>query len=56
MKRLYGMLKVFLFCCIGVFAGSSLYQYVDYTRRPGLYEWQSAPWYTAIVWRGMVRR
>ena len=38
---------------IGVFLGSSLYQYLDYKAHPGLYEMQSAPWYTAIQIRGL---
>ena len=53
MKRLYNALKIALWCVIGVFIGSSLYQYIDYKARPGLYQWQSAPWYVSIEVRGL---
>ena len=43
MKKLYGFLRILLWCFIGVFLGSSLYQYLDYKAHPGLYEMQSAP-------------
>jgi len=33
---------------IGVFIGSSLYKWLDYKARPGLYAMQSAPWYLSI--------
>ena len=33
---------------MGVFAGTSVYQYIDYRQRPGLYALISAPWYTSI--------
>ena len=47
MKKLYGFLRILLWCFIGVFLGSSLYQYLDYKAHPG------APWYTAIQIRGL---
>lgn len=48
MKKLYNTLKVALWCVVGVFAGTSVYQYIDYHQRPGLYALTSAPWYTSI--------
>lgn len=53
MKRLYNILRTALWCFMGVFVGSSIYQYYDYKRYPGLYEMQSAPWYLSIEIRGM---
>lgn len=48
MKKLYNTLKVALWCVVGVFAGTSVYQYIDYRQRPGLYALTSALWYTSI--------
>lgn len=53
MKKLYDFLRILLWCFIGVFLGSSLFQYLDYKAHPDLYEIQSAPWYTAIQIRGL---
>ena len=52
-SREANVLKIALWCVIGVFIGSSLYQYIDYKARPGLYQWQSAPWYMSIEVRGL---
>ncbi len=38
---------------IGVFMGHSMYIYFDYKKHPGLYEIQSAPWYTSIQIYGL---
>ena len=38
---------------IGVFIGHSMYRYFDYKKHPGLYEIQSAPWYTSIQIYGL---
>lgn len=48
MKKLYNTLKVALWCVVGVFIGTSIYQYIDYHRHPELYALTSAPWYTSI--------
>lgn len=48
MKKLYNTLKVALWCVVGVFIGTSIYQYIDYRQRPDLYALTSAPWYTSI--------
>ena len=53
MKKLYGTLKITLWCFIGVFIGSSISRYQEYKAYPGLYEMQSAPWYSVIVIRGI---
>ena len=37
----------------GVFIGHSIYKYFDYTKNPGLYEMQTAPWYTSIQVNGL---
>ena len=51
MKKLYNVLKIMVWCFIGVFIGSSIYRYYDYTTHPALYAWQSAPWYLSIgIW------
>lgn len=52
MKQVYAMLKWLLIGFIGVFIGSSLYQYYDYRKFEDLYLAQSAPWYTSIIVRG----
>lgn len=54
MKKLYHILKIVLWCFVGVFIGSSIYQYYDYKAHTGLYEIQSAPWYLSIQIRGVV--
>lgn len=52
MKKLYSILKIMLWCFVGVFVGSSIYQYYDYKTHSGLYEIQSAPWYLSVLIRG----
>ena len=54
MKKWYLILKIVLWCVIGVFAGSSIYQVYDYMKRPGLYMMNSAPWYLSIVVNGLM--
>ena len=49
MKRLYAALKTALWCVIGVFFGTSLYQICDYRLRRELYAMTSAPWYLSIL-------
>ena len=48
MKKLYQILRPAILCVVGVFFGTSIYQYIDYRRRPDLYALTSAPWYTSI--------
>ncbi len=49
MNKLYRMLKSMVCSFAGAFIGYSLYQYYHYKKNPGLYELQSAPWYTDIL-------
>lgn len=53
MRRIYQILKVLAASMIGIFIGTSIYQYMDYKRRPGLYALNSAPWYTGIQVMGI---
>ena len=48
MKKLYQILRTAILCVVGVFFGTSIYQYIDNRRRPDLYALTSAPWYTSI--------
>ena len=34
MKKLYQILRTAILCVVGVFAGTSVYQYIDYRQRP----------------------
>lgn len=52
MKQLYRFFYIALWCFIGVFLGSTLYQIYDYNAHPDLYALQSAPWYLSILVRG----
>lgn len=47
-------LNILIGSFIGTFVGHSIYKYFDYRKRPGLYEIQSAPWYTSIQIYGLV--
>ena len=42
MKKLYQILRTAILCVVGVFAGTSIHQYIDYRQRPGLYALTSA--------------
>lgn len=53
MERVYQVLRIALWCFLGVYIGSSLYQYYDYATHPELYSMPSAPWYTGIFIRGI---
>ena len=48
MKKGYQYLKIALGSVIGVFIGTSIYQYVDYSMHKDLYMLRSAPWYLSI--------
>ena len=49
MKKLCTLLKTAIWCLIGVFLGSTIYTILDEKAHPGLYEMQSAPWYTGVL-------
>ena len=53
MKKLRQILLCFIFANLGAFLGRSVSIYADYRKYPGLYEMQSAPWYTGIVVSGL---
>jgi len=38
---------------VGVFIGHGIYIFWDYKTHPGLYDMQSAPWYTGILYYGI---
>lgn len=46
-------LNIIIGSFIGVFTGHSIYRYFHYRKYPGLYEMQSAPWYTSIQIYGL---
>ncbi len=48
MKKGYQYLKIALGSVIGVFAGTSIYQCVDYSMHKDLYMLTSALWYLSI--------
>ena len=48
MKKLYQILRTAIWCVVGVFFGTSIYQYIDYRQRSDLYAFTLAPWYTSI--------
>lgn len=53
MKKLYKILKTAIWCVIGVFIGTSIYQCYNYYTHPGLYALTSAPWYLGIQIAGI---
>ncbi len=53
MKQLAQALRIAMGSFVGVFLGSSVYQYIHWKTHPGLYAMQSAPWYAGIL-RGAV--
>lgn len=53
MEKLHKLLKIAIWCVIGVFIGTSIYQYYDYYTHPGLYALTSAPWYLGIQIAGI---
>lgn len=53
LKKWNRNLNIIIASFIGVFIGHSGYRYFDYKKYPGLYETQSAPWYTSIQIYGL---
>ena len=53
MKKLYGTLKLFLGCDMGVFAGRCIGQYWDLKAHPDLYAMRSVPWYQPLKVQGL---
>lgn len=52
MKRWNHILNTLMCVSIGVFIGNCGYVVYDFKARPGLYEMQSASWYTSILMYG----
>lgn len=48
MKLLQKALNIAIWSYVGVFLGSSVFRWLDFTARPGLYAMESAPWYLSI--------
>ena len=53
LKKLDGILNILISSFIGAFVGHAIYVYLDYRTYPGLYDIQSAPWYTGILYYGI---
>ena len=53
LKKLNGILNILICSFIGAFAGYVIYVCLDYRTHPGLYDMQSAPWYTGILYYGI---
>jgi len=53
LKKWNTNLNIIIGSFIGVFIGLSMYKYFEYKKYPGLYELQSAPWYTSIQIYGL---
>lgn len=52
LKRLNVLMNIVMGTVIGVFLGHGAYTFWHYKTYPGLYEMQSAPWYTSILLYG----
>lgn len=53
MKKLNTILNIVIGLFVGVFIGYGIYMFWDYKAHPGLYDMQSAPWYTNILVYGI---
>lgn len=53
LKKVNQCLNVLLGAMIGVYAGYSLYSFLEFKARPGLYAMYSAPWYTGLLLYGV---
>lgn len=49
MKKVYNFLKLFMWGNIGTFCGRAISEYMFYKKYPKIYEMQSAPWYTELI-------
>lgn len=56
LKKLNGILNILISSLIGAFAGHVIYVCLDYRTHPGLYDMQSAPWYTGILYNRIQKR
>lgn len=53
LKKLNGILNILISSFIGAFAEYVIYVCLDYRTHPQVYDMQSAPWYTGILYYGM---
>ena len=49
LKRIKIILNIAAGVTVGVYIGCVAFTWIDYCRNPGIYEIQSAPWYSKIV-------
>ena len=54
LKKLNGVLNILIISLIGAFAGYAIYVCLDYRTHPKVYAMQSAPWYTGILYYGII--
>ena len=54
LKRLNNVLNIVMGSSVGVCIGHGIYSYWHFKKYPGLYELQSAPWYTSLIIYGAV--
>lgn len=54
MKILYKILKIALWCVLGLFAFLAIYQCYDYLVNPITYDYTSVPWYLSIIINGIL--
>ena len=49
LDRICKTLRIAAAALAGAWAGYALWQWWDFSARPGLYDMQSAPWYTGVL-------
>ena len=54
LKRINQLLNIKMGSSVGVFIGHALYVYSHYNKYPDLYRTYSAPWYTSILFYGVI--
>jgi hypothetical protein len=54
LKRVKSIMFIIIGTTFGVWLGNVLFTWHDYRKNPGLYEMQSAPWYTQIIFDSFV--
>lgn len=54
LKRISQLLNIIMGTFCGVFIGYGIYVYWHYRKYPGLYQTNSAPWYTGILLYGAI--
>ena len=54
MRMFNQILNTIIGAFVGVFIGHGIYVFWDFKAHPDLYAMQSAPWYTSIIFYGIV--